>query len=78
MRNGKVVLTVERTGNTMYQLNIKPEIQKNQTEFANACVETALNADLRASVVTWHQRLRHIGYNTHLKNDSARRSSKKI
>jgi hypothetical protein len=62
MRNGEVVLTWERTENPLYQLNIKPEIQKNQTELANACIYTALNTDLRASIVTRHQRLEHIGY----------------
>lgn len=63
-RDEEIVLTGERKENTLYQLNLKPEIQQNQIEAAHLSLDTALNADLRSSIAVWHERLGHIGYHT--------------
>ena len=68
-RWGIRVLTGERKDNTLYQLNLKPEIQETQIELAHVSFDVAFNADIRCSSTIWHQRLGHIGYHTTEEND---------
>lgn len=71
IRGKEVVLTGERKNDTLYQLNFKPEIQTTTTVYAHACSDlfqdATFGADLRASLITWHKRLGHIGYHTLVK-----------
>ena len=52
-RDGELVLTGERKDNTLYQLNLKPEIQKTQIEHAQISFDVAFNADINQNL---HQR----------------------
>jgi hypothetical protein len=58
-RNGETVLTGEKQNETLFQLHMKPDIQP--------LTLVAFGADLRASIITGHRRLGHIGYHTLLK-----------
>ena len=66
-----MVLTGERKNETLYQLDLKPELQTSNTVYAHICSDIfkdiALGADLRASLITRHQRLGHLGYHTLVK-----------
>jgi hypothetical protein len=66
-RDGDLLLTGERMGNTLYQLNLKPEIQKTQIKHAQISFDVAFNTDIRYSITIWHQRLGYIGYHTQKK-----------
>ena len=71
MRDEEVILTGERKDDTLYQLDFQPELQTTETIYAHVCSDlfqdTALGADMRASLITWHRRLGHIGYHTLVK-----------
>jgi hypothetical protein len=59
-----LVLTGRRTGNTLYHLDLKPQIACKKT---TCHVDLAQQAGLRASLIVWHQRLGHMNHQTILK-----------
>ena len=63
-RGPHLVLTGRRTGNTLYHLDLKPQIARKKT---TCHVDLAQQAGLRASLVVWNQRLGHMNHQTILK-----------
>lgn len=65
-RGNSLILTGKRTGDTLYLLNLKPQIK---LESANTTdhVGKAFGANLRASLTVWHKRLGHANYQNILK-----------
>ena len=61
--NDEVVITGQRQGEALFQLNMRPSIEG--VDSTNACC-IALGAldGLRATIIIWHRRLGHIGYQT--------------
>lgn len=63
----EVVIAGKRKENALYQLNIKPMVNRIKTNTAYATHDMALRTDLRATFKVWHQRLGHLSYHTILK-----------
>jgi transposase InsO family protein len=70
MRGKDIVLTGERKDDTLYHLDLEPDIQttrKDKQTSAELSLYSAHGADIRASLITWHKRLGHLGYQMLLK-----------
>ena len=59
-----LVLTGKRTGNTLYLLDLDPQTAPVNSR---SRIDSAQQAGLRTSLLTWHQRLGHMKHQTILK-----------
>lgn len=66
-RGKSVVLTVKRTGNTLYLLDMQPQTNTDRQAVRINQTDSAFGANIRASLSTWHQRLGHSNHRTVLK-----------
>lgn len=65
-----VVLSREKKDDTVYHLDHESDIQTSRTNTRTRTelfLYSALGADIRASLITWHKRIDHLGYYMPLK-----------
>jgi hypothetical protein len=65
-----VMLIGKRKDETLYHLILEPDIKTTMTDTrtrTDFSMLSAFGADIKASLITWHKRLGHLGYLTLLK-----------
>jgi transposase InsO family protein len=66
-KNNQLVLIGERNENALYLLKLKPLPEEIFLKELNKQLDVGLGADIRASLITWHERLGHVNYHTLIK-----------